>query len=82
MKTITIHKIDKTLDSHIRQKARRDKTSLNKTVQNILSENLGLKNKEQSDDFTEFLGMWSEKDFKEFKKNISDLGKINPLDWK
>lgn len=81
MKTITIHKIDKTLDAHIRTRAKKEKISLNQTVQNMLAEYSGISKKSKRNDFNEFLGLWNEKEYKEFKKNVSDFEKINKSDW-
>ena len=77
MKTITLHNIDKTVDSVIRARAKKDKTSLNRTVQNILSENTGIQGKKIRNDFDEFVGLWSSNDYKMFNKNISDFEKID-----
>ena len=81
MKTITLHNIDKTLDSHIRRRAKRDKLSLNQTIQILLLEQSGIPKKNKKQDFDEFLGLWNDKEYKEFEKNVSSFNKINKLDW-
>jgi len=81
LKTITLHKIDKTLDSHIRTRARKERVSLNQTIQNMLAEYTGISKKTKKNDFDEFLGLWNAKEYKEFKKITSVFGKINKSDW-
>ena len=81
MKTITLHKIDRSLDSQIRMRAKKEKKSLNKTIQNMLEEYTGISKKSKSEDFNEFLGLWNEKQYKEFKQQISVFEKINKSDW-
>ena len=82
MKTITIHNIDKVLDSKIRERAKKEKKSLNQTVQDMLMEYEGIHNKNKRDDFNEFLGLWNDRDLKEFKDKTSGFEKINKSDWK
>lgn len=81
MKPITLHKINKTLDSHIRRRAKKEKKSLNRTIQDMLEEHTGIKKQMKRDDFNEFLGLWNEKEYKEFKKSVSEFEKINKSDW-
>ena len=81
MKPITLHKINKTLDSHIRRRAKKEKKSLNRTIQDMLEEHTGIKKQMKRDDFNEFLNLWNEKEYKEFKKSVSEFEKINKSDW-
>ena len=81
MKPITLHKINKTLDSHIRRRAKKDKKSLNRTIQDMLEEHTGIKKQLKKEDFNEFLGLWNEKEYKEFKKSVSEFEIINKSDW-
>ena len=81
MKTITLHKINKTLDLHIRRRAKKEKKSLNRAIQDMLEEHTGIKKQMKRDDFNEFLGLWNEKEYKEFKKSVSEFEKINKSDW-
>ncbi len=81
MKPITLHKINKTLDSHIRRRAKKEKKSLNRTIQDMLEEVTGIKKQITRDDFNEFLGLWNEKEYKEFNKSVSEFKKINKADW-
>lgn len=84
VKSITIHNLDDSLDTLIRKKAKKNGLSLNKTIQLLLKESLGLKTKEISDhknDFIDLCGVWNEKDKKEFQENTADLNEINEMDW-
>ncbi|MFP4237002.1 MAG: hypothetical protein ACLFRQ_05665 [Desulfonatronovibrio sp.] len=84
MKSITIHNLEDPLDTLIRQKARNDGTSLNKTVKNLLAQALQVPSqdeKERKEDFLEFFGVWSENDEAEFCTRIRDLNIIHQEDW-
>lgn len=85
MKSITIHNLDDALEVSIREKAKKYGTSLNKTIQILLKESLGLNIKSpgnHKDDFLDLSGVWSKRDETEFLKKTSDLNKINDQDWK
>ena len=84
MKSITIHGLEDPLDSIIRQRAKRNKTSLNKTIKQLLAEALGLKpemNENHREDFLDLFGVWSKNDLLEFTKNTKDFAEIDPADW-
>ena len=85
MKSITIHNLDESLEYMIREKAKKQGTSLNKTIQILLKQSLGINSKPSEthrEDFLAFFGVWSENDEKEFKKNTHSLNEINEADWK
>ena len=85
MKSITIHNLDERLSKLIEKKARESGTSLNKTIKKLLSQALGLTPKldaAKSDEFLDLSGVWDENDFQDFNKNVEDLGKVDPEDWK
>lgn len=85
MKSITLHKIDGPLAKLIKSKARANGLSINKTVQQILEESLGVKPKPDGafrNDFKEFCGIWSDIDLAEFNERAGDLNKIDPEDWR
>lgn len=84
MKSITIHGLDDTLDSLIRERAKLEGLSLNKTIKKLLAKTLGLKNEGQiamEDEFGDLCGVWSDDDVKEFNHNTLELKKIDPEDW-
>ncbi len=85
MKSITIHNLDDSLEVLIRERAKKQKISLNKTIQLLLRQALGLNSKSENnhrDDFLDLFGSWSKNDENEFIKNTKDFNKINKLDWK
>ena len=83
MSSITIHDLEKDLELSIRQKAKKEQVSLNKTIKKLLRQALGLEDRQTNhlNDFTDVFGKWDKKDLKEFKKAISDFNKINPEEW-
>jgi len=83
MKSITIHGLDNLMDRLIREKAEKEKLSLNKTMKKLLRKALGLNEQGENhrSDFVEFLGQWSEQDILEFKKGTKDFGEVNNEDW-
>jgi hypothetical protein len=85
MKSITIHNLDDSLEILIREKAKKQGISLNKTIQMLLKQSLGLNPKSSNnhkEDFLDLFGCWSKKDELEFNKKTQDFNKINELDWK
>jgi hypothetical protein len=79
MKSITLHKIDGFLAELIKSKARSEGLSINKTVQKILEEALGVKPRSggaSRNDFEEFCGIWSDIDLAEFNERAGDLNKV------
>lgn len=84
MKSITIHDLDDVLDKKIREKAKSQGLSLNKTIKKLLEKSLGInrgKGKDHREDFIDLFGSWSSEDLDEFKKAISDFEKVDPKDW-
>lgn len=84
MKSISIHGIDETLDSLIKERARSQGQSLNKTIKQLLEAALGLRPKnpeEKSKEFSDLFGIWSDEELHEFEKKTEDLNKVNMEDW-
>jgi len=84
MKSITLHNIDDTTTALIEQKSREWGLSLNKTIQRLLRESLGVstENQPKPNDFSEFLGLWSDAELAEFQSNTKDFDKIDEENWK
>ena len=85
MKSITIHGLDETVSRLIEAKARAEGQSLNKTIKNLLEQSLGIKPAAKDlhgEDFMEFLGVWGEKDKKEFERAYQTLRTIDEEDWR
>lgn len=84
MKSITIHNLDDPLNTLIREKAKNEGMSLNYTIKKLLAEALGLsprKGEDREKDFLDLFGVWSNKEAREFHKQVSDFEKINREDW-
>lgn len=83
MKSITIHGLDNVLDTLIRERAAKEGLSLNKTMKKLLRKALGVNEpgEDHRQDFTEFLGQWSEQELLDFNDNIKDLNEVNVGDW-
>ncbi len=85
MKSITIHNLDDSMDALIRERAKKQGTSLNKTIQQLLKQSLGLHSKatnDHRDDFLDLFGSWSKKDEADFNKKTKDFNTIDASDWK
>jgi len=82
MKSITIHNIDGQLAELIKSRAKAKRTSVNKTVRQLLEESLGIKSRGKDSkhrkDFSEFYGIWTKKDFTEFEKRTKEFGEFQP----
>ena len=84
MKSITIHNLDDPLNTLIREKAKNEGMSLNYTIKKLLAEALGLSSRKGEDrekDFLDLFGVWSNKEAREFHKQVSDFEKIDREDW-
>lgn len=84
MKSITIHNLDDPLDILIRERAKREGLSLNKTIKKLLAESLGVSQesgKNRKKDFMDLFGTWSDAEVSDFKKQTKDFEKIDPGDW-
>lgn len=85
MSSITIHSIDNTTDILIREKAKKEGKSLNKTIQGLLKKSLGLEALDENDRkkyFLDLFGAWNKNNAKEFANNIKMFEEIDPKDWK
>ena len=86
MKSITIHNIDGQLAELIESKAKTKGTSINKIIKQLLEESMGInplgKNFRNRKDFSEFCGLWSKKDLKEFEEKTKEFEEIRQEDWK
>ncbi len=83
MKSITIHGLDTDLESLIRDLAKKEGLSLNKTIKKLLRKALGVseQGKDHREDFVEFLGQWSKEDRIQFEKQIEDVKKVDVGEW-
>jgi plasmid stability protein len=83
MGSITIHNLDEELDRRIRERAQADHTSLNRAIQKLLREALGLSRKPvKYADFSDLSGTWTVAEAKEFDKNTEEFSAIDEELWK
>ncbi len=85
MKSMTIHGIDKQLETLIRAKAEADGTSLNKTIKKLLESALGIRPapaRKNLEEFTEFCGLWDADDLQQFEETTEDFRAIDEKDWR
>ena len=85
MKSITIHNLDDPLDSLIREKAKKEGSSVNAALVKLIQEELGIKKKKRAvvyTDLDQLAGTWSDKDYQEFLQATADFAKIDEDVWK
>ena len=85
VKSITVHNLGDPLDRAIRQRAKRQGTSLNRTIKLLLEEALGLVRKpedQQQNDFADLCGIWSAGEEQELMNAVSDLEHVDHGDWR
>jgi len=85
MSTMTIRGLDELTIKALKEKARKEGTSVNAALVKLLQEELGLKKKKRTiahNDLDHLAGTWSDKDYKEFQKIIKDFETIDKTIWK
>jgi len=85
MGTMTIRGLDDLTTKTLKERAKKEGTSINTALLKLIKEELGLHKKKRTvvyDDLDHLAGTWSEKDFKEFLKKIEDFEKIDDKMWK
>lgn len=83
-KSITIHDLDAETAKLIEERAKTDGRSLNKTIQSLLEQSLGIRRPKEPPhlaEFSEFLGKWKPSDRSNFEKVTRDLRKVDDEDW-
>lgn len=84
MKSITIHNLEDSLNNSIRERARQEGLSLNKTIKKLLAETLGLADATvaaRENEFVDLCGVWDDKDLLAFELNTRELNSVDPEDW-
>jgi len=86
MKSLTLHALDSQLAAQLKRCAEEQSVSMNELAKRILSEGLGIKAPSVAsphrDEFSDFCGVWSEKEAEDFEAKVSDMGKVDSEDWK
>lgn len=82
MSSITIHSIDGDLDRRLAEEAKKRKRSKNALVKDLLARSLGLPMDGVPDDeYSEFCGLWSDEERREFEAAIADNEAIDEAAW-
>jgi hypothetical protein len=85
MTTMTLRGIDNTISGALKEKARREDSSVNTVMLRILKEGLGLEKKKRNvvyDDLDHLAGTWSAEDAAEFEKATAVFEKVDEDMWK
>ncbi|TVM03639.1 MAG: antitoxin [Candidatus Brocadia sp. WS118] len=85
MATMTIRGIDNEIAKLLKERARNEGTSVNALLLKMVKESLGIEKKRRMKiyhDLDHLAGTWSEKDLKEFQKNVEDFENIDKENWK
>jgi hypothetical protein len=83
MKSITVHNLDETTSTLIEQKSKEWGLSLNKTIQQLLRQALGMPPGKISkrEEFRDFFGSWTDDDLKDFESRTEHSRQVDPRDW-
>ncbi len=84
MKTLSLRGIDEEIEKALKKEAQRAKTSINKTILNLIKESIGLGKKKRNrvyKDLDELAGTWTEEDEQIFKENTQFFDKIDKEIW-
>ena len=86
MNAITVRNLPPAVAKAVREKARKEKLSLNKAVVRLLEEATGVekgkKKKILHHDLDRFAGTWSEAEYQEFREAMKEHRQIDPEMWK
>ena len=85
MTTMTIRGLDDLTVKALKEKAKKECSSINTALIKLVQENLGIKNKKRTvvyNDLDHLAVTWSDKDCKEFLQATADFEKIDKDLWK
>lgn len=85
MTTMTIRGLDDLTIKALKEKAKKEGSSVNAALVKLLQEDLGIKKKKRTvvyNDLDHLAGTWSDKDYKEFLQATADFAKIDENVWK
>ncbi|RJQ46345.1 MAG: hypothetical protein C4538_07020 [Nitrospiraceae bacterium] len=85
MGVMTIRGLDDMTIKALREKAKREGTSINAALLKMLRKELGIEKKRHTvvyNDLDHLAGTWGKKDYAEFQKNVKDFEKIDENMWK
>jgi len=82
MKSLTIHNMDDELAKAIKNLADSSGLSQNRVIKKLLREALNLSGENKPrQDFTEFCGIWTATEEKEFNQAVSDFEQVDEEMW-
>ena len=85
MGAITIRGIDNEIAKALKERAKKEDTSINSIVLRIVREALGLEKKKRTVIYTDLdhlAGTWNKKDYVEFQRKVADFETIDKNIWK
>ena len=85
MTTMTIRGLDDLTVKALKERAKKEGSSINAALIKLVQENLGIKNKKRTvvyNDLDHLAGTWSDKDCKEILQATADFEKIDKDLWK
>jgi plasmid stability protein len=85
MGAITIRGIDNEIAKALKERAKKEDTSINSIVLRIVREALGLEKKKRTVIYTDLdhlAGTWDKKDYVEFQRKVADFETIDKNIWK
>ncbi len=85
MNAITVRNLPPEVAKAVREKARKEKLSLNKAVVRLLEEATGVEKAKQKvlhHDLDRFAGTWTEAEYQEFREATKEHRQIDPEMWK
>lgn len=85
MKSISIHGLGHVPDAIMKEKARKQGISANKTVKGLLEEAVDIKPKDREvgkQEYADLFGVWDATDLREFNEANDALDRADAKDWK
>jgi len=85
MNTMTIRGLDDLTINALKEKVKKEGSSVNAALVKLLQEELGIRKKKRTvvyNDLDHLAGTWSDKDYKEFLQATADFAKIDENVWK
>lgn len=85
MSVMTVRGIDDKILRALKEKAKKESSSVNAALLRVLRDALGFEKKVRTivyDDLDHLAGTWSKKDYSEFQSKIDDFEKVDDKMWK
>jgi plasmid stability protein len=83
MKSISIHGIDKETEQKLGERAKKEGTSVNRIVKELIAKALGIGERppDNRSDFADLCGVWTPAEAEEFIRETADLETVDEKDW-